>query len=100
MTRYYRVIKEHPTWEIGAILKQKDQANENDIRNYTAISDVWDKELGKGVDVSGWWEGGTLVENQTEWFERVYPIGEVSKMLFGNKKQAQAAAAALYKGDK
>jgi hypothetical protein len=92
MTKYYRVIKDHPAYELNAIL-----TNEADGTAYSAISDVFVREI-TGVQ-PGWLEGAELVENQPEWFERIYPIGKLNKMLFGDKKQAQAAAAAMYQGE-
>lgn len=91
MTKYYRALRETPLWEEGAIISNKDC---ND--RYKAVDGVWLKEI-EGIDES-WYEGAAPVENQPEWFERVYPIGKLEKMVFGNKKQAKAAAAALYKG--
>lgn len=91
MTKYYRIIKDHPTWETGSII-----SNEEDSEQYRPVDEVFVKDI-EGITGS-WYEGNALVENQPEWFERVYPIGALEKMVFGNKKQAQAAAAALYKG--
>lgn len=90
-TKYFRVIKEHPLWEVGAII-----SNEKKPTSYSPVVSVWNKF----DDMETWTEGATLVEQQDEWFERVYPLGKLEKMVFGDKKQAQAAASALYKGDK
>lgn len=95
MTKYYRVVKDHPLWDEGAILSNVDSSS-----YYAPISDVWTKDLGGNEDFSTYREGEKLVMNQPEWFQQVYPIGKLEKMVFGDKKQAQAAASALYKGGK
>lgn len=87
--KYYRVVKEHPVWVVGAII-------ENDCGDYSAIDDVFVNDF-KGLE--HYFETDSVVE-QSDWFEQVYPISDLKKKLFGSKKQAQAAAAALYKGDK
>jgi len=95
-TKYYRVVKDHPAFETDAIL-----SNEKNSERYSPVTDIFYKEI-KGCELpdSGYYEVDILVEYQAEWFERVYPIGKLEKMAFGNKKQAQAAAAALYKEEK
>lgn len=95
MTKFYRVIKDYTLWEVGAIV-----SNQNTEAEYHAVDAVFAKELDNGKTTEGYYECSAVVENCKEFFERVYPIGELKKMLFGNKKQAQAAAAALYKGEK
>lgn len=90
---YYRVLKETPLWEEGAIIENNGEGG-----GYRPIDSVFVKDV-KGIDDS-WYEGDDAVENQPDWFERVYPIGKLNKTAFGTKKQAQAAAAALYEGDK
>lgn len=91
-TRYYRVIKDHPAFEMGAVL-----SDENYSKKYQVTDSVFLKEV-EGIESCGYYEGGTIVENQPEWFERVYPISDLKKKLFGTRKQAQAAAAVLYEG--
>lgn len=90
--KYYRLIKEHPVWEVGAIVQQQD----GDKGSYEPVDTIWNKDIFDEEDLT---EYKTVVE-KTPWFERVYPIGKLEKMMFGTKKQAQAAAEALYKGDK
>lgn len=87
-TKFYRVVKDHPAFEVGAIL-QREEGDDS----YSPVSDVFVKEI-KDVDLSDFAEDATLVEGQAEWFEKVYPIGKLEKMLFGNRKQAQAAMSA------
>lgn len=76
MTKYYRVIKDHPCWETGAILSNKD--NERD--GYSPIEDIWMK-IAKTDDYV---DGKELVENQPEFYERVYK-DSLDKALFYTK---------------
>lgn len=87
VTKYYRVVKDHPLWEVGAVI-----SNENDEDSFSSINELYDKF----DDMDSWTEGAKLVE-QSDWFERVYPIGKLEKMIFGNKAAARDAAARTYK---
>lgn len=65
MIKYYRVIKEHPLWEEGAIL-----ANTANGNGYTSIEQLWNR-----VDkTEQYFEGELVVEapENSHWFERVY----------------------------
>ncbi len=77
-------------WDEGAILK-------SDGDGYRPIEDIWNH-----VELGSEYISDHIIENEdnAEFFERVYPLSAIEKKLFGTKKQAQAAAAALYKGDK
>lgn len=88
MTKYYRVIKTVPGFDVGAILK-------SDGSSYKAINDIFDRFEGASDGLIK----GQAVEQDTnsEFFIRVYPIGD--KGMFGTKEQAQAAENALYQGD-
>lgn len=90
-TKYYRLTKDYPIWEKGAIL-----SNEENSEKYTPISDVWCRDLDNGKSTEGFWDSASLVENMAEWFERVYPIGDLKKRMFGNRIQARAAADVMY----
>lgn len=94
MVRYYKTLKETPLWEEGAIISNcKDSDSDY---GYRPVDTIFVKDV-DGLDDS-WYEGAKAVENQPDWFMRVYPIGKLEKMVFGDKKQAQAAAAVMYKG--
>lgn len=88
--KYYRVLKDTPLWNEGAII-----SNEVSSR-YSAVNDLWD-----ALDLNNEYLTCHIIEspNNSQFFERVYPVGKLEKMLFGNKKQAQAAASVMYKGD-
>lgn len=89
MAQFYKVIKDHPMWDEGAIL-----SNEEDSDRYYPIDEVFVKDI-EGIS-SSWYEGGKLIENQSEWFQKVYPITGLKKKIFGTREQAKATAAALY----
>lgn len=92
MSKHYRVIKDHPLWEVGAILAQGD-----DDDSYRAISDIWTKELKNDNNTSNWTEGKSLVEGQPEWFERVYEVSVLGKAKYLSKEAAKNAHNKLYK---
>jgi len=73
MTKYYRVIKDNPIWEIGAILEQKDF---DEHKGYEAIEDIWDKHKNHLEYLTA-----TIVEGSPDFFERVYR-SETDKMVF------------------
>lgn len=95
MAKFYRVKQTNFMWDEGAILERDEKLGLNG--GYYAIDDLWDR-----VDTGDEYISAGIVEapENAEFFERVYPLGALEKKLFGTKKQAQAAAAALYKGDK
>lgn len=90
--KFYRALRETPLWVEGAIV-----SNDGDHAGYRPIDSVFVKDI-DGVDEK-WYEGRQAVENQPDWFERVYEMNGLKKLAYGSKKQAQAAAAALYQGD-
>lgn len=92
MTKYYRVAKDNFMWLEGAIL-----SNEEEPGGYTSITDLWDK-----VELSTEYISSRIIEDpkNADCFERVYPIGKLEKMIFGNKDAAREEAAKLYKGTK
>lgn len=94
MIKYVRVLQDNFLWSKNAILKY-DTENEN---GYAPIDDIWDTtEVNGGEYISN---RIIEAEENAKYFERVYPISGLKKKLFGTKKQAQAAASALYEGDK
>lgn len=92
MTKYYRVIKTVPGFDVGAILKCVDGSS------YKAINDIWDRF--DGASNGPIMRESIELEANGEFFLRVYPIGDPEKGVFGTKEQAQQAANALYQGDK
>lgn len=88
--KYYRNLKDNFLWQEGAILS--DEKNCGNDGGYQPVTDLFDKtEANDGEYISR-----RIVEHDDnkDMFERVYPIGDLKKMLFGNKKAAQAAMSA------
>lgn len=91
--RYYRVIKDHPLWDVGAILSNEDNSD-----NYRPISDIFTKELDvKGQSFESWTEGRELVENQPEFFERVHKVNVLKQAKYVTKTEARKLHDKLYK---
>ena len=90
--RYFRVKVTNFMWEEGAILKKGDGDH-----GYVSISTLWDK-----VPLNTEYITAHIIEHadNSDMFEEVWPLGKLEKAVFGTKKQAQAAAAAMYKGGK
>lgn len=91
MTKYYRVIKTMPSFDVGAILRGTSSTS-----GYRAINDIWDRF--DGASDCALLNLNIELEANSEFFLRVYPIGNPDDLVFGTKAQAQQAANALYKG--
>lgn len=80
-TRYYRVVKDHPLWEVGAILANKDNP-----KRVEPISDVWNKW--ETNESAGY---GTTLEaaEMSDHYERVYEVGFIGKVKYLTKQAAQ-----------
>lgn len=94
MAKYYKVIKDHPMWEVGAILHNVD-ADGDPSDSYYPINDLWVKDI-EGVN-ERWCEGGKLVENQPEWFQRVYKVNVLKQAKYLAKEEARKAYDKLHK---
>ena len=62
MQKFYRVIKENPLWEVGAILVLTDTGTA-----YAPINDLWNLNLNVVEYLKR-----EVIENQPLFFERVY----------------------------
>lgn len=80
MAKYYKVIKENPLWEVGAILSDVDEP-----RGYMPIEDVWNKH-----DILTEYLSSKIVEGSPDFFERVYK-SLADKMVYLTKEQFQKA---------
>lgn len=88
MSKFYQVVKEHPFWEVGAII-----SNEVDgTARYYPIEDLWVKEAASGKGWESFYEDAALVEHQPEWFKRIYKSGP-KKDKFVSKEEALKAYA-------
>lgn len=91
-SKYYRVKKDTFMWLEGAILKfDEDSGSEG---GYTAISDLWD-----AADLDGEYISKRIIEapENTVWFERVYEVKGLSKMVYMTKEKAREAVNKLFK---
>ena len=73
--KYYRVTKDNPLWEVGAILKDSEG------NGYVGVEDIWDKHKSMSEYLSC-----NIIENSPEFFERVY-TDNLEKMIFKTKEQ-------------
>lgn len=79
---YYRVKKDTFLWDKGAILeKQKFTQG----MGYVAINDLWDATEHMGNE----YISARIIENDPDWFERVYPVNLVSKTVYKIKEEAR-----------
>lgn len=81
MTKFYRLKKDHPGLEVGAVL-----SNEENSKEYAPINNLFLKTVLEGVPFC---EMNTLVENSPEWFERVYPVSLLTKTVYKVKAEAR-----------
>lgn len=77
--KYYRALQDSFLWHKGAILK-------NDGDGYRPISDLWDTTEHNGEE----YITARIVENNPEWFERVYEISVLGKAKYLTREAARA----------
>lgn len=87
MAKFYRVVKDHPIWEVGAILKEVNSGR------FEPISDIWDK-----FDSDDGTPFGTVavVAEKSDWFERVYESSILGKASYVTKEKAKQIANDLF----
>jgi hypothetical protein len=83
-TKYYRNLKDNFLWDAGAILS--DDCGDD---GYMPINDLWNHTEKNGSEYIS--RCIVEAEDNSDMFERVYPIGDIKKMLFGNRAAAKAA---------
>lgn len=93
MAKFYKVIKDHPYWEVGAVISNEDGDDEKK-NDYAAINDLWVKEV---KDLGNPEEYKAVVENRPEWFERVYKVTVLKQAKYLTKEAAKKAHEELYK---
>lgn len=77
--KYYKVIKDNFLWEIGAVL-------ENSVGNgkgYEPIDDIFKKHEGDEYITSH------IVENSPDYFQRVYKVDLVTRVVYEVKDKAK-----------
>lgn len=83
--RYYQVVKENFLWEIGAILKPRE-----DRPGYGPINDLYKKHENNEFVSS------VIVENCPEYFERVYKVDLLTQVVYETKEKARKLMEAKY----
>jgi hypothetical protein len=87
MVKYYKVVKDHPVYEIGCILEKSGDF-------YRPVTPEFTKDFpARTVDSEAWGEDVILVED-SDWFERVYKVDSKESISYLSKADAQAAATA------
>lgn len=81
MAKFYRVIKENPLWHVGAILK----VNNGECHPVDG-TDVWDMTEVNG----GEYLSERIVEASPNYFQRVYQVNLLSKIVYKLKEEARS----------
>ncbi len=76
--KFYKVLKDLPAWEAGAIIRLNSDG-------YTSVNELFNKEHTGGE----YYETSRIVENSPEWFERVYPVSLLTKVVYKAKAEAR-----------
>lgn len=87
--KMYRVKKDTPQWEEGAIVKKDNDGD------YSAISNLWDTPATQKMD--HYVETEKIIENSPGWYERVYEVSVLGKAKYLTKEAAKKAHNSLYK---
>ena len=77
MPKYYRVLKDNFLWEVGAILEEGRSG-------YQPVDEVFCKTEHTSEYITN-----GIIENQPEWFERVYKIDGLTKATYVLKDKAR-----------
>ncbi len=77
--KFYRVKKDTHVLVAGAILTRDGSST-----NYKAVDDIWNMEGSPELEkaLEGWCEKQGVVENNPEWFERVYSVKSIKGMYY------------------
>ena len=78
--KYYKVIKEHPLFVTGAILIKEGQS-------YKVLDPIYLKDIPNSTS-DNWTEGAELIKNCPEWFQRVYKVDLLTRVLYEVKDKA------------
>ncbi len=77
MKTHYRVIKDNFLWEVGAIISSEGGGG------YRPETDLWDKTKYNETE----YISTRIVENNPEFFERVYEVNLINKVVYRTKAQ-------------
>lgn len=84
MQKFYKVIKENFLWEVGAIIENKSGDSDNCKVGYEPVDVIFCKHEEHDEYISS-----SIVENSTDYFERVYPVSLLTKTVYKTKEQAK-----------
>lgn len=90
--KFYRVKKDTFLWHEGAVLQRNDQGDDG---GYSPISDLWNTEANDEVNE---YISASNIENNPEWFERVYEASKFGKLVYVSKEQAKKVAGQFFAG--
>lgn len=90
--KYHRVKKNTFMWDAGAILVH--DADTGRAGGYTAISDVWDV-----AELDGEYISARIIENNPDWFERVYKVSTFGKAVYMTRDLARVAVNKAFKAN-
>lgn len=91
MSKFYKVIKTSFLWEKDAILKYTNSGSDG---GYEPISDIWDTTEHNG----GEYISSRIIENNPDWFQRVYSIDLLTKTVYKTKEEAKVILNKEYRG--
>lgn len=91
--KYYKVLKDTFLWEKGAILKYDETAGASG--GYEPINDIWSTEANAEANE---YITAKNIENNPEWFERVYAVNLITKTVYKSKAEARELMEKEYSG--
>lgn len=85
-TKYYRAKKDSFLWEEGAILACEDN-------RCKPVTDIWNVTEYNGNE----YVSSPIIENNPEWFERVYEVSLVGTVVYEAREKAKELLKKQYK---
>lgn len=88
--KFYKVLKDNFLWEEGAVLKQTSE--DDNFSGYKQVDDIFCKN-----ELTTEYISKQIVENQPDWFVRVYPVNLIKKTLYLCKEETKKMLLKEYK---
>ena len=85
--KYFKVIKDNFLWETGAILKSNSSGD-----GYVPVDDIYKKHDGNEYITSH------IIEESPEYFQRVYKVDLVTRVVYEVKDKAKELLTKQYTG--
>lgn len=89
--KYYRVKKDTFLWVKGAVLEYDADNSDN---GYLPINDLWNTEANEESE----YITAANIENNPDWFERVYEASSFGKLTYVTKEKARTLANKFFGG--